>query len=256
MVGQAMVGQAVVRIRRSEEEPRTVAQLAATFEELSSVHTKGKADVTSASMSKTPVQEDGDVPDVPPAREAERADEEPQGVEDKVPSSAALQEAAGTPMERVKAAGAAKKRTEEDQRYLLQRRRRRVQQPPFGACHGSCVRGIKAGLTACFPFLLSFDHLLHLALSRCKKIFVQNVPTTLSKADFQSHLAVFGKVVKVELHSAKLFGFVTYDVEEAAHAAAAKPLPHGMKATLHIKRSDPGLPRSSSRKSARYARKP
>ena len=51
---EATVGEAVVRIRISEEESKTVAQLAATFERPSNVP-KGKADVTSA-MSKTPMQ--------------------------------------------------------------------------------------------------------------------------------------------------------------------------------------------------------
>ena len=47
------LGESGARIRRSEaEEPKTVAQLTATFEKLS----KGNAEVTSASMSKTPVQ--------------------------------------------------------------------------------------------------------------------------------------------------------------------------------------------------------
>ncbi|CAE7289074.1 GLYK, partial [Symbiodinium sp. CCMP2456] len=103
-VVEATVGEAMVRIRISEEPPKTVAQLAATFERPSNVHPKGKADVTSASMSKTPAQEEGDEPDEQPAREAERADEAVKGPEDKVPSSAALQEAAGKLMERVKAA--------------------------------------------------------------------------------------------------------------------------------------------------------
>ncbi|CAE7398115.1 GLYK [Symbiodinium microadriaticum] len=104
VVVEATVGEAVVRIQKTEEPPKTVAQLAAAFERPSNVHPKGKADVTSASMSKTPVQEEGDEPDEQPAREAERAEEAVKGLEDKVPSSAALQVAAGKLMERVKAA--------------------------------------------------------------------------------------------------------------------------------------------------------
>eukprot|EP00439_Symbiodinium_sp_Y106_P080948 s719_g19.t2 len=111
---EATVGEAVVRIRISEEESKTVAQLAATFERPSNVP-KGKADVTSA-MSKTPMQEQ-------PAREAERADEAPKGPEDKVPSSAALQAAAGKLMERVKAAREKNKRPEEDGKRMHRRRR-------------------------------------------------------------------------------------------------------------------------------------
>ena len=56
VVVEATVGEAVVRIQKTEEPPKTVAQLAAAFERPSNVHPKGKADVTSASMSKTPVQ--------------------------------------------------------------------------------------------------------------------------------------------------------------------------------------------------------
>ncbi|CAE7341587.1 GLYK [Symbiodinium sp. CCMP2592] len=107
---EATVGEAVVRIRISEEESKTVAQLAATFEQ--SNVPKGKADATSA-LSKTPMQEEGDEQPAR-AREAERADEAPKGPEDKVPSSEALQAAAGKLMERVKAARERKKRPEED----------------------------------------------------------------------------------------------------------------------------------------------